>query len=65
MDKSQGRVLARAVPGRRGRGGTLYFRGGHFITGGRLLRDDLVPLNEKPAYKRGVAGPKIKNGCRK
>ena len=25
MDKSQGRVLAGAVPGRRGRGGTLYY----------------------------------------
>ena len=30
MDKSQGRIQAGAVPVRRGRGGTLYFRGGHF-----------------------------------
>ena len=39
MDKSQGRIQAGAVPVRRGRGGILYFRGGHFTTGGRLFRD--------------------------
>ena len=25
----------------------------------------IAPLNEKPAYKRGVVGPKIQNGGRK
>ena len=32
MNKGQGRTQAGAVPARQGGGGTLYFRGGHFVT---------------------------------
>ena len=62
MDKSQGRIQAGAAPVRRGRGGTLYFRGGtlcyvvkcpggHFTTGDRLLRDSPARPKSPPHGK--------------